>query len=129
MKQSTGKIRLVLLFVLMSIFAPSSIPQVKAFEPSSLITALPQAAQLAQTWSPQLIRTLNSTGTGFLKIGTAIFNIFKLPWGLLQSTLGAPFGFFDQGVQNMGQGLLAPCELVLQVLLLPVRIISLGSIY
>ena len=102
---------------------------VKAFEPSSLVTAAPQAAQLAQTWSPHLIRTLNSTGTGFLKIGMATFNIFKLPWGLLQSTTGAPFGYFDSGVQNMGEGLLAPCELVLQVLLLPVRIVSLGVIY
>ena len=102
---------------------------VKAFEPSSLITAAPQAAQLAQTWSPQLIRTLNSTGTGLLKIGTATVNIFKLPWGLLQSTLGAPFGYFNNGVANMGEGLLAPCELVLQLLLLPVRIISLGTIY
>lgn len=129
MKRSTGKFRLVLFFALISVLAPQSIPQVKAFEPSSMITALPQAAQLAQTWSPQLFRTLSSTGTGLLKIGTAVFDIFRLPWGMLQSTLGAPFGFFDQGVQNMGKGLLAPCELVLQVLLLPVRIISLGTIY
>lgn len=129
MKRPTGKFRLILLFASISVFAPYSIPQAKAFEPSSLITALPQAAQLAQTWSPQLIRVMSSTGTGLLKIGTAVFDIFKLPWGLLQSTLGAPFGFFDQGVQNMGKGLLAPCELVLQVLLLPVRIISLGTIY
>lgn len=119
----------ILIFVLLSLFAPPSMPDAHAFEPSTLITALPQAAQLAQTWSPQLIRTMGSTGTGLLKIGTAVFDIFKLPWGLLQSTLGAPFGYFDQGVQNMGTGLLAPCELVLQVLLLPVRIISLGTIY
>ena len=101
----------------------------KAFEPSSLITAAPHAAQLAQTWSPQLFRAMGSTGMGLLKIGTATVNIFKLPWGLLQSTLGAPFGYFGNGVQNMGEGLYAPCELVLQVLLLPVRIISLGTIY
>lgn len=115
-----------LLIIMLCFF--TAIP-LKALEPSSLISAAPQAAQLAQTWSPHLIRTLNSTGTGLLKIGTATFNIFKLPWGLLQSTLGAPFGYFGNGVQNMGEGLVAPCELVLQVLLLPVRIISLGAIY
>ena len=117
--------KLLLILVLLFFTAVS----VKAFEPSSMITAAPHAAQLAQTWSPHLIRALNSTGTGFLKIGTATFNIFKLPWGLLQSTLGAPFGYFDSGIQNMGEGMLAPCELVLQVLLLPVRIVSLGVIY
>ena len=116
----------ILLITVMMFFTATPL---KALEPSSLISAAPQAAQLAQTWSPHLIRTLNSTGTGFLKIGTATCNIFKLPWGLLQSTLGAPFGYFSNGVQNMGEGLIAPCELVLQVLLLPVRIISLGAIY
>ena len=117
---------LLMLFAVMSLFSPL---QIRAIEPSTFITALPQAAQLAQTWSPQIFRAMGSTGTGLLKIGTAVFDIFRLPWGLLQSTLGAPFGFFDSGVQNMGKGLLAPCELVLQVLLLPVRIISLGTIY
>ena len=117
---------LLILFVVMSSFSPL---QTRAIEPSTFITALPQAAQLAQTWSPQIFRAMGSTGTGLLKIGTAVFDIFRLPWGLLQSTLGAPFGFFDSGVQNMGKGLMAPCELVLQLLLLPVRIISLGTIY
>ena len=117
---------LLMLFAVMSLFSPL---QTRAIEPSTFITALPQAAQLAQTWSPQIFRAMGSTGTGLLKIGTAVFDIFRLPWGLLQSTLGAPFGFFDSGVQNMGKGLLAPCELVLQLLLLPVRIISLGTIY
>ena len=117
---------LLILFAVMSSFSPL---QTRAIEPSTFITALPQAAQLAQTWSPQIFRAMGSTGTGLLKIGTAVFDIFRLPWGLLQSTLGAPFGFFDSGVQNMGKGLMAPCELVLQLLLLPVRIISLGTIY
>ena len=117
--------KLFLIFLMMCFtFVP-----LKAFEPSSLITFAPQAAQLAQTWSPHLFRAMNSTGTGLLKIGTAVFDMFKLPWGLLQSTLGAPFGYFGDGVQNMGTGLVAPCELVLQTLLLPVRIISLGAIY
>ena len=119
----------IILFSLTVAFSPLQSSKTYAFDPSMFITALPQAAQLAQTWSPQFFRMMGSTGTGLLKIGTATCNIFKLPWGLFQSTLGAPFGYFDQGVQNIGQGLLAPCELVLQVLLLPVRIISLGTIY
>ena len=120
------QLKKLLLILVMICF--TSVP-LKAFEPSSLITFAPQAAQLAQTWSPHFFRAMNSTGTGLLKIGVATFDIFKLPWGLLQSTLGAPFGYFGDGVQNMGTGLVAPCELVLQALLLPVRIISLGTIY
>ena len=116
------------LFVVWFMLTVGLIP-LKAFEPSSLITFAPQAAQLAQTWSPHVARALSSTGTGLWKIGVATCGIFKLPWGMLQSTLGAPFGYFSNGLQNMGEGLLAPCELVLQVLLLPVRIISLGTIY
>lgn len=123
MSKCPKKLLLVWLMLTMS-FVP-----LKAIEPSTLITFAPQAMQLAQTWSPHLARVMSSTGTGLLKIGTATFNIFKLPWGLLQSTLGAPFGYFGNGLQNMGEGLLAPCELVLQVILLPVRIISLGTIY
>ena len=116
-----------LLLLLFSLF--TSVAPLGAIEPSSLITAAPHAAQLAQTWSPQIFRAMGSTGTGLLKMGTAAFNILRLPWGLLQSTLGAPFGYFDSGVENIGQGFFAPCELVLQALLLPVRIISLGTIY
>lgn len=117
----------LLLMVLFAMFT-AGLP-LRAIEPSTLITAAPHAAQLAQTWSPQFFRAMGSTGTGLLKIGTATFDILRLPWGLLQSTLGAPFGYFDSGVQNIGKGFFAPCELVLQALLLPVRIISLGTIY
>ena len=75
------------------------------------------------------MRALSSTGTGLYKMGSATLNIFRLPLGLLQCTLGAPFGFFDDGASNVAQGLIAPGELLLQTLLLPVRIISLGAIY
>ena len=55
---------LLLLFTGMSSFTPL---QIRAIEPSTFITALPQAAQLAQTWSPQIFRAMGSTGTGLLK--------------------------------------------------------------
>ena len=116
-------------FALFLLFSPVAIPESSAFEPSSLITAAPHAAQLAKLWSPQVMRALGSTGTGLYKMGAATLNILRLPLGLLQCTAGAPFGFFDDGVRNIGQGFIAPGELLLQTLLLPVRIISLGTIY
>ncbi|MBR7108284.1 MAG: hypothetical protein IKC89_07715 [Lentisphaeria bacterium] len=120
---------LLLLAVIFTAFAPMTTPSAHAIEPSALITAAPHAAQLAKLWSPQLFRALGSTGTGLYKMGAATLNIFRLPLGLLQCTAGAPFGFFSDGASNVAQGLIAPCELLLQTVLLPVRIISLGTIY
>lgn len=120
---------LLIAAVMFTALAPMGIPSAKAVDPSTLITAAPHAAQLAKLWSPQLFRALGSTGTGLYKMGAAMLNFFRLPLGLLQCTLGAPFGFFGDGTSNVAQGLIAPCELLLQTLLLPVRIISLGTIY
>ena len=116
---------LILLLAAFIILTPSA----KAIEPSSLITAAPHAVQLAKLWTPHLTRTLSSTGTGFYKMGAATLNIFRLPWGLLQCSLGAPFGYFDDGCSNVAQGVVAPFELILQTILLPVRIVSLGTVY
>ena len=104
-------------------------PAARAVEPSTLITAAPHAVQLAKLWTPHLTRTLSSTGTGLYKMGEATLNIFRLPWGLLQCSLGAPFGFFGDGCSNVSRGIVAPFELVLQTILLPVRLVSLGTIY
>lgn len=128
MKKSP-KFAIMALFALLTLFTPLTVPRANAIEPSTLITAAPHAAQLAKLWSPQLFRALGSTGTGLYKMGAATLNILRLPLGLLQCTLGAPFGFFDDGASNVAQGFIAPGELLLQTLLLPVRIISLGTIY
>ena len=65
---------------------------------------------------------------GIMKIGESAASILLLPAGILQCTLGMPFGMFDDGASNFIKGLCAPFELVYQVVLLPVRIISLGTV-
>jgi len=101
---------------------------VRAFDPATMSSAAPQALELASLWSPHAINALQSCGIGFVKVGESVVNIFRLPLGVLQSTLGYPFGYGSQGVNNCMRGLAAPFELVYHVLMLPVRILSLGAV-
>ena len=93
-----------------------------------MVSAAPKALELAAIWSPHTINAMQSTGSGLLEIGKATLNILRLPLGILQCTAGAPFGLFDSGTQNVLQGLSAPFELIYQVILLPIRIVSLGTV-
>lgn len=101
---------------------------VAAIDPATMTAAAPKALELASIWSPHTISALQSGGVGLMKIGESTLSILLLPAGILQCTLGAPFGMFDDGVQNCIKGGCAPFELVYQVILLPVRIISLGTV-
>ncbi|MCI5779021.1 MAG: hypothetical protein MR051_04290 [Lentisphaeria bacterium] len=102
--------------------------EVRAFDPMTMSSAAPQALELATLWSPHAINAMQSGGLGFVNVGQAMLNILKLPLGLLQCTLGYPFGMAESGVNNCVGGVAAPFELVYHTLLLPVRILSLGAV-
>lgn len=101
---------------------------VRALDPMTVSSAAPQALQLASLWSPHAINAMQSCGIGLVKVGESVVNIFRLPLGILQTTLGYPFGYAGQGVNNCMRGLAAPFELVCNILMLPVRIFSLGAV-
>ena len=100
-----------------------------ALDPATMTAAAPKALELAAIWSPHTIKTLQSCGTGMMNIGKSAFSIFLLPVGILQCTLGLPFGMFSDGVDNCVKGGIAPFELTYQVILLPIRIFSLGTVH
>ena len=100
----------------------------RAADPVAIGTAAPQALELASLWSPHAINAMQSGGIGLVKAGEALINIFRLPLGLLQCTAGYPFGYGSDGLDNCIRGVAAPFELVFQVLMLPVRILSLGAV-
>ena len=109
--------------------AALSLPSaVRAFDPMTMSSAAPQALELASLWSPHAINAMQSCGIGFVKVGESAVNIFRLPLGVLQATLGYPFGYGGQGLNNCMRGFAAPFELVYNVLMLPVRIFSLGTV-
>lgn len=99
-----------------------------AVDPATMTAAAPKALELAAIWSPHTIRALQSGGVGLMQIGKATVSIFLLPVGILQCTLGMPFGMFDDGVGNCVKGGIAPFELTYQVILFPIRIFSLGAV-
>lgn len=116
----------VLLVIFGAVFA--FVPEAEAVDPATMTAAAPKALELAAIWSPHTISTMQSAGIGLKEMGKSTACILLLPAGLLQCTLGAPFGMFDDGVQNCISGFIAPFELVYQVVLFPVRIISLGTV-
>ena len=61
------------------------------------------------------------TSTVLISIGKDMIDVFKLPVGIVGCTAGAPFGFFDDGVQWTAQGAVAPLKFCWHVLTLPVR--------
>ncbi len=99
-----------------------------ALEPATMTAAAPQALELASLWSPHAINAMQSMGLGFVNVGNSAINILRLPLGLVQCTLGYPFGFGTDGIDNCVRGITAPFETVFHVLMLPVRIVSLGAV-
>ena len=73
-----------------------------------------------------MIQGLKNAGAQLVKMGLDVAGIFKLPLGLLQSTLGAPIGMFESGVQNIIAGFMAPFQLVWHTLMFPLAIFGFG---
>lgn len=76
---------------------------------------LPYALQAADFTLEGLVRM----GSGFINGGVDVLNLFLLPVGVLEFSLGWPFGFAGDGLKNTGKGLLAPFLLVKEVLFMP----------
>ena len=100
---------------------------VKALDPAT-VSAAPQALELAAIWSPHAANTLQSCGVGMWRIGESMISLFYLPLGVVQCTLGAPFGYFGAGIDSLARGGTAPFIMIYEVILLPVRLISLGTV-
>ena len=101
---------------------------VKALDPATVSAAAPQAFELAAIWSPHAANTLQSCGIGMWRIGESMVSLFYLPLGMVQCTLGAPFGYFSAGIDSLARGGMAPFIMIYEIILLPVRLISLGTV-
>ncbi len=99
-------------------------PPASAFEPMSMISSLPAALRLMENTRPYLTQCAVATGRGFMNIGTSTARILYLPLGVLESTAGMPFGFFDRGIQHTVKGATAPFELLLHVIILPANFLG-----
>jgi len=112
----------ILLIILIGLaFMLFPAPQAKAMDPITIALLAPVAIAAAEKAQPYVMRGLKGGLKGFMDMGMDIIDIFRLPLGVLQATLGAPFGFFTDGIRNMVLGLVAPFKLAFHTVMLPVR--------
>ena len=93
-------------------------------EPVTMVVLAPLALEAAKQASPYAIRSLHAGGAQLLEIGKDFGNLLMLPLGVMQATIGAPFGFFGNGISNIITGVAAPFQLVGDVIILPWCFIS-----
>ena len=113
--------------ILALVVALFSIPplEIKAMEPLSLATMVaPMIKPMIEAMIPYVVRG----GVNFFNASVDVFmdmtSIFFLPFGLMESTLGAPLGLFRDGVENMAKGCIAPLKMCWSMMRVPVRIFT-----
>lgn len=112
----------VLLLAAFFCAAPALMPRARAMDPVTIAVLAPVAVKAAQVALPYVIRGLQCGGAQLIKMGLDVANILRLPVGLLQSTFGAPIGFFDLGLSNICQGGLAPFKLAWDAVMFPIAL-------
>ena len=81
---------LTLMVALFAFMAPQ--PEAKAMDPVTIAILAPIAIQVGKAMMPYIIKGLTNMGRMGRKAGVELINVFRLPLGILQLTLLAPFG-------------------------------------
>ena len=109
----------IMLLVLVLAAPGISTPRVQAFEPVTMALLAPVALKVYEAAEPRIVRGMKYGGKKLVQMGVNVFEILYLPLGVVQTTLGMPFGYFSDGCRNIGKGLIAPGKLVLNTLTFP----------
>ena len=111
---------LILLLAAYFFLPGGNIPECKAMDPVTIAILAPIALKAAQIALPYVLRGAQCTGRQFIKIGLDVVDVLRLPVGFIQCTVGAPLGYFDNGLANGCKGLMAPLKLCWDTCLIPV---------
>ena len=95
-------------------------------DPVTIAILAPVAVKGAEIVAPYVWRGVQNGERHLYRIGISLIDIFRLPVGVLQTTLGIPFNQFSPGVKNIIEGSLAPFNLILNVILLPLTFCGLN---
>lgn len=98
----------------------------EAIDPVTIAILAPIALKVAQKASPYIIRSLRSGGAHMVTTGKHMLDIFLLPLGCLEATVGAPLGMFTRGVRHMVYGVAAPLLVTWDILCLPLAFCGLS---
>ncbi len=114
-----------LLFAMCFYFDFGSPPETQAFDPVTISILAPVALQAAKVLAPHVLKMVRNTLKLTVKAGKHLLYLPLLPWGLVQSTILAPW-CFTRGFRNMWTGLCAPFKFGGTMLLLPFAIFGVG---
>ena len=101
--------------------------RVEAMDPVTIAILTPIAIKGAQVAAPYVMRGLMSGAQHMVSMGYDLVNFFRLPLGVVQATVGIPFGQLGNGVRNMIAGGIAPFKFVIKTLLLPIAFCRIGG--
>ena len=102
----SSKIMVIVLLGFLVFSMPA--PETEAMEPISLALMLaPIVIPIVKAALPYIIRGAVNMGGAMFEVGVEMCRFFYFPLGLFEMTLGAPFGLFPAGVQNLVDGSLA----------------------
>ena len=104
-------------------------PKAEAVDPITIALLAPYAISAAKTAQPYVVRGLINGGKDFIAMGKDVLEIFYLPLGVLEITIGAPFGYFTPGCKNLVKGFIAPFKLAFHAAMLPVYLSGFASPY
>ncbi len=118
---------LLILAAAVTIFALVPPPEAEAIDPVTIAILAPIALKVAEAARPYVVRGLANGGRHLLTMGTDTLEFMLFPLGLMQTTVGAPFGGLAPGLRNVIRGGVAPFKLVFHTLLLPVSFFGIGG--
>jgi hypothetical protein len=119
--------KLIVIILAFFVFLPLPVQKAGAMDPVTIAILAPVALKGARAASPYVIRGMQNAGRQMIVIGKDVTEIFCLPLGVVQTTLGAPFGFFGNGVQNIGSGVVAPFKMTWDILMLPLAMFGVSG--
>ncbi len=115
---------LTILIGLIVVFFPA--PKARAMDPVTIALLTPVALEVAERAHPYIIKGMQGGLKGFMQMGGALLEIFLLPWGVVQATLGLPFGGLGPGIKNVALGTIAPLKLAFHTAILPLYFFGLS---
>ena len=114
--------RPVIIAVLIAGCCFTALPDAKAMDPVTISLFAPLAIKAGSIAMPYAMRGLRCGAVQMVRMGRDTAEILYLPVGVIQATLGIPFGSFKNGCANIYTGITAPLRLVWDTLMLPISL-------
>lgn len=116
--------RIILILTAVSVLTVAlPIPESNAFlDPVTIMILAPIALKAAAIAKPYVIRGLMNLGKHCVKMGSAMLEFMRMPVGMIQMTLGAPFGGLAPGLKNIVKGGLGLGKFIVRATMIPLAI-------